>query len=139
MATLNQDEQAKVDALAALEQAKWNNERYVFDGELATARQLAAYAEANAEARERTQQERKAAADAENARRQARRDAEVLAAQDAYKRTARATFPGTQAQFEGAWPDILRAWQVRNTAGDADALIADALIEQKRNSMEYGF
>ncbi len=54
MATLNASEQEKVDALAALEQAKWNNERYVFDGELATARQLVAYAEANAEARERT-------------------------------------------------------------------------------------
>ena len=138
MATLNQDEQAKVDALAALEQAKWNGEP-VWDGDLKQARWLAEHAEANAEARERFQQQRKAEEDAENARRQARRDAEVLAAQDAYKRTARATFPGTQAQFEGAWPDILRAWQVRNTAGDADALIADALIERKRASMEYGF
>ena len=67
MAPLNQDEQAKVDALAALEQAKWNGERYVPDVELANARQLVAYAEANAEAREQVQKQRNAEKDAEAA------------------------------------------------------------------------
>ena len=81
MATLNQDEQAKVDALATLEKAKWNNERYVPDVELATARQLVAYAEANAEAREQFQKQRNAEKDAEVARHQAVRDALARAAQ----------------------------------------------------------
>ncbi len=63
MATLNASEQEKVDALAALEQAKWNGERYVPDVELANARQLVAYAEANAEARERLEATLKAEED----------------------------------------------------------------------------
>ncbi len=133
MAPLNESEQAKVDALAALEQAKWNNEP-VWDGDLKQARWLAEHAEANAEARERRQAELKAEKEAEAAKHQARRDAEVLAAQDAYKRTARATFPGTQAQFNAAWPDLLKAWQIRNTASGLDEA-----AERKRAGMEYGF
>ncbi len=124
MATLNNEEQAKHDRVAALEAARRNRTAFVSDGELNEARQLAEYATNNAEARERFEAQRDAEAKAQQDGVQARRDAEVTAAQDAYKRLARVTFPGTDAQFADAWPALLQAWLIRNTAPDMDALIA---------------
>jgi hypothetical protein len=135
MATLNTDEQAKVDRLAELEQHRRHGTQFVSDDQLERARELAAYAERNAEARARLQAQRQAEIDAKNAAHQARRDAEVLAAQEAYKRTARATFPGTQAQFDAAWPALLQQWQLRNTVTDTEAVVA----EKRRQYAEYGF
>jgi hypothetical protein len=133
MAPLNQDEQAKVDALAALEQAKWNNERYVPDVELANARQLVAYAEANAEAREQVQQERNAEKDAEAARHQAARDALARAATSEYMRRRHAAFKGTAAQWEEMKGAILHDFLLGRDEG------RDEAVERKRASMEYGF
>ncbi len=133
MATLNQDEQAKVDALAALEQAKWNNERYVPDVELANARQLVAYAEANAEAREQVQKQRKAEKDAEVTRHQAARDAHARAAQAEYMRRRHASFKGTAAQWEQMKGAILQDFLMGADEG------RDEVVERKRASMEYGF
>jgi phage protein D len=133
MAPLNQDEQAKVDALAALEQAKWNNERSVPDVELATARQLVAYAEANAEARERLEATLKAEKDAEVARHQAARDALARAAQAEYMRRRHAAFKGTAAQWEQMKGAILQDFLLGAHEG------RDEAVERKRASMEYGF
>ncbi len=133
MATLNESEQAKVDALAALEQAKWNGERYVPDVELATARQLVAYAEANAEAREQFQKQRNAEKDAEVARHQAARDALARAAQAEYMRRRHASFKGTAAQWEQMKGAILQDFLLGANEG------RDEAAERKRASMEYGF
>jgi phage protein D len=133
MAALNASEQEKVDALAALEQAKWNNERYVPDVELATARQLVAYAEANAEARERLEATLNAEKDAEVARHQAARDALARAAQAEYMRRRHAAFNGTAAQWEQMKGAILQDFLLGANEG------RDEVVERKRNSMEYGF
>ena len=133
MATLNASEQEKVDALAALEQAKWNNERYVPDVELANARQLVAYAEANAEAREQVQKQRNAEKDAEVARHQAARDALARAAQAEYMRRCHAAFKGTAAQWEQMKGAILQDFLLGANEG------RDEVVERKRASMEYGF
>ncbi len=133
MATLNETEQAKVDALAALEQAKWNGERYVHDVELANARQLVEQAEANAEARERFQKQRNAEKDAEAARHQAARDALARAAQAEYMRRRHASFKGTAAQWEQMKGAILQDFLMGRDEGHDEA------VERKRASMEYGF
>ncbi len=133
MATLNQDEQAKVDALAALEQAKWNGERYVPDVELATARQLVAYAEANAEARERLEATLKAEEDTKSAAFQAARDGLARAATSEYMRRRHASFKGTAAQWEQMKGAILQDFLLGAHEG------RDEVVERKRNSMEYGF
>ena len=133
MATLNASEQAKVDALAALEQAKWNNERYVPEVELANARQLVAYAEANAEVREQLQKQRNAEKDAEAARHQAARDALARAAQAEYMRRRHASFKGTAAQWEQMKGAILQDFLLGANEG------RDEAVERKRNSAEYGF
>lgn len=133
MATLNQDEQAKVDALAALEQAKWNNERYVPDVELANARQLVAYAEANAEAREQRTVDLKAEEDKKTAALTAARDALARAAQAEYMRRRHAAFKGTAAQWEQMKGAILQDFLLGANEG------RDEVVERKRASMEYGF
>ncbi len=133
MAPLNQDEQAKVDALAALEQAKWNNERYVPDVELATARQLVAYAEANAEAREQRTVDLKAEEDKKTAALTAARDALARAAQAEYMRRRHAAFKGTAAQWEQMKGAILQDFLLGAHEG------RDEVVERKRASMEYGF
>jgi LmbE family N-acetylglucosaminyl deacetylase len=133
MATLNQDEQAKVDALAALEQAKWNNERYVPDVELANARQLVAYAEANAEAREQRTVDLKAEEDKKTAAVTAARDALARAAQAEYMRRRHASFKGTAAQWEQMKGAILSDFLLGANEG------RDEAAERKRASMEYGF
>jgi hypothetical protein len=126
---LNEREQAAVDAYNDLERAQRYGERHRDEQQLASFRQRAEWAQNNAEAREQMLAERKAEKDAEDAKHQARRDAAALATQESYKRTAAATFPGTQAQFDAAWPELLRAWQIRNTATDMDALIAQKKAE----------
>jgi D-tyrosyl-tRNA(Tyr) deacylase len=130
MATLNADEQAKVDRYNELERAQRYGERPRDAAQLEHARVLAENAQRNAETRERVLAERQAEKAADAAKHQARRDTEVLAAQEAYKQTARVTFPGTPAQFDAAWPELLRAWQIRKTATDMDAL-----VERKRQQM----
>ncbi len=133
MATLNQDEQAKVDALAALEKAKWNNERYVPDVELANARQLVAYAEANAEAREQRMAHLKAEEDKKTAAFKAARDALARAAQAEYMRRRHASFKGTAAQWEQMKGKVLEDFLLGADEG------RDEVVERKRASMEYGF
>jgi hypothetical protein len=133
MATLNQDEQAKVDALAALEQAKWNGERYVPDVELANARQLVAYAEANAEARERLEATLKAEEEKKTAAITAARDALARAAQAEYMRRRHAAFKGTAAQWEQMKGKVLEDFLMGVNEG------RDEAVERKRASMEYGF
>jgi len=133
MATLNQDEQAKVDALAALEKAKWNNERYVPDVELANARQLVAYAEANAEAREQRMAHVKAEEDKKTAAVTAARDALARAAQAEYMRRRHASFKGMAAQWEQMKGAILQDFLM------GDDTTHDEVVERKRASMEYGF
>ena len=133
MATLNESEQAKVDALAALEQAKWNNERSVPDVELANARQLVAYAEANAEARERLEATLKAEEDTKAAAVTVARDALARAAQAEYMRRRHASFKGTAAQWEQMKGAILSDFLMGAHEG------RDEVVERKRASMEYGF
>jgi hypothetical protein len=133
MAPLNQDEQAKVDALAALEQAKWNNERYVPDVELANARQLVAYAEANAEVREQVQKQRNAEEDKKTAAVTAARDALARAATSEYMRRRHASFKGTAAQWEQMKGAILHDFLM------GDDTTHDEVLARKRASMEYGF
>ncbi len=133
MATLNQDEQAKVDALAALEQAKWNGERYVPDVELANARELVAYAEANAEAREQRTVDLKAEEDKKTAALTAARDALARAAQAEYMRRRHAAFKGTAAQWEQMKGAILQDFLLGANEG------RDEAVARKRASMEYGF
>lgn len=130
MATLNVDEQAKVDRYNELERAQRYGERPRDAAQLEHARVLAEYAQRNAETRERVLAERKAEAEKEAAKHQSRRDAAVLVAQNEYKAVARATFPGTAQQFDAAWPELLKQWQIRNTAVDMDAL-----VERKRQQM----
>ena len=38
----------------------------------------------------------------------------------AYKRAVRRRFPGTDAEFAAAWPEILKQWQIRQALGDDD-------------------
>jgi hypothetical protein len=130
VAELNDREKSVVAAYEDLERAMRTGERHRDEQQLANFRQRAEYARHNAEAREQLQAQRQAEIDALAAATQAKRDAQALAAQEAYKRTARATFPGTQAQFDAVWPDLLKAWQIRNTADDQSAL-----IEQKRRQL----
>ncbi len=134
MATLNPDEQAKVDALAALEKAKWNGERYVPDVELATARQLVAYAEANAEAREQRAAHLKAEEDTKAGAVKAARDAHARAAQAEYMRGRHAAFKGTAAQWEQVKGKILEDYLMGR-----DDNVRNEVVERKRASMEYGF
>jgi hypothetical protein len=133
MATLNQDEQAKVDVLVALEQAKWNGERYVPDVELANARELVAYAEANAEAREQRTVDLKAEEDKKTAALTAARDALARAAQAEYMRRRHAAFKGTAAQWEQMKGAILQDFLLGANEG------RDEAVARKRASMEYGF
>ncbi len=125
MAPLNQYEQDRIAEFEAL-QARRRRGEYVNDAALERAREIAGNMERNAEAREERLAQLQAEEDAQAAARQAKRDAAALAAQEAYKRVARSTFPGTQAQFDAAWPRLLEEWQIRNTASDQDALIEHA-------------
>ena len=125
MATLNTYEQARIDEYEALEARRRRGE-FVSDTALEKARQIADWQRANAEAREQHRARLQAEEDGKAAAPQAKRDAEMLAAQEAYKRVARSSFPGTQAQFDAAWPRLLEEWQIRNTASDQDALMEHA-------------
>ncbi len=130
MAPLNQYERDRIAEFEAL-QAKRRRGEYVNDAALEKAREIAANMERNAEAREERRAQLQADEDAQAAARQAKHDAAALQAQEAYRRVAQATFPGTAQQFEAAWPRLLEEWQLRNTAGTLDAM-----IEQKRQ--QYG-
>lgn len=112
---LNRDEQARVDRVAELEQHRRDGTRYVDDYELNEAKKVAEMARTNAKLRaERLAEldaQYKAQAAATASAQQARVEAEI----DAYKRQARAVFPGTAAQFEASWPKILEAWQMQQS------------------------
>ena len=83
-------------------------------------------ARTNAEARARYQAtlaaERQAQADQYAAAVEQRQQAEI----DAHKRQARAAFPGTDAQFDDAWPEILRRWQTEHALAAMRTLEDDA-------------
>jgi hypothetical protein len=67
---------------------------------------------ANELARRQNAAKRQAAKDEEQQRIDAQHQALIDAEIDAYKRGARMGWKGTEAQFEAAWPDMLRAWQI---------------------------
>ena len=117
MATLNREEQARVDKLEAMKRWQRTGERYVSDGQIAAQQKLVDFAYANAEARERNQAERQAARDAERTAVQARQEAQAKAVQDEFLRTARLRYPGTDAEWERDKDEILRQWRVQQALG----------------------
>lgn len=76
---------------------------------------------ANEQARRQDEARRAAAERAETERLQARHDASVAVRVAEFKVQAAAAFPGSSAEFEQAWPDILRAWQLRQTLESVSA------------------
>ena len=100
---------------------------YIIDSVYNNAQQVKANQLKNAQIRAERRAETQRAEDAKHAALLERMDAQALAAQDAFKHTARAAFPGTQAEFDAAWPEILKQWQIRN-AVEADA----SLVARKR-------
>jgi hypothetical protein len=118
MAPLTAQEQATVDTAATMRAHRTNGTRPIGDQELERAELEATWAVRNAEIRAARQTEREAAQAAEAARTQEAHAARVQAAQDAYKRQARLTFPGSDQDFEQAWPEILKVWQLRQLAAD---------------------
>lgn len=131
MATLTREEQARVDEWTTLKQQRAAGQ-YVSDYDMEQAEQIAAFQYKNAEIREQRLKEQEAARQAEAARVQAEQDARHQAAQEAYKRVARAHFPGSDKEFEAAWPDVLKAWQVRQAAAsEAEALVAQRAMIRK--------
>ncbi len=112
---LNRDEQARVDYVTELEEHRRNGTKYVNDHQLAEAKKVAEMARDNAAARARYQAglaaERQARADAAEARHQERIAQQI----DTYKQTARSAFMGTAADFEAAWPEILKQWQIKQS------------------------
>ncbi len=122
---LNQQFEANRQKLAKLEQQKAEGMN-ISDARLTEAREQVARDVGHAAAIERALAEQQAQADAELQRVEERRRALVQAAQEAYKRLARSQWPGTQAQFDAAWPELLRDWQMRQTT-DATAALAASL------------
>ncbi len=118
---LNRDEQARVDYVTELEEHRRNRTKYVNDHQLAEAKKLAEMARDNAEARARYQAglatKRQAQAAAAEAQCQERIAQEI----DTYKQTARSAFMGTAADFEAAWPEILKQWQIRQSLAALEA------------------
>lgn len=85
---------------------------------------------------ERAKQQRAADEAAEHkalgAEQEAKRSAAAQQAIASYKLQARASFVGTQTQFNAAWPDILQSWQV----GQITDIHGD-LVARKRASGRY--
>jgi hypothetical protein len=123
MATLTREEQARVDEWTALKQQRAAGQ-YVSDYDLTRAETIAANQIKNAELREQRLKGQEATRQAEAARVQAEQEARHQAAQEAYKRVARARFPGDDEQFQQAWPQLLREWQIRQATAEMDAATA---------------
>ncbi len=120
MAELHRATQAKVDRLEELQRWQRTGERYVHDVEIAEQQPLVDWACRNAETRERVQQARQAGADVQAVATRARQDAQAQVAQDAFRQDAHRRFPGTDAEFAAAWPEILKQWQIRQALGEDD-------------------
>ena len=107
-------EQEKLNAVKDLEDRKARG-KFVLDQDLAEARQVATWAHQNTEARQRHWQIAQDAQARKEAEYQAEREQRIAEEQAAYKRRALDAFPGTQAEFEREWPEILRRWQQGRT------------------------
>jgi phage protein D len=118
---LNRDEQARVDYVTELEEHRRNGTKYVNDHQLAEVKKVADLARLNAELRAQRlaglEQARQARAAAAAAAQQARVEAEI----DVFKQQARRAFPGTVAEFEAQWPEILKQWQQQQTLAALNA------------------
>lgn len=97
-----------------------------------------AWEEYQQECRERNEQARQrhlAALEEERkqqrAKVEARLNQEAEAAIASYKLQARTAFPGTGAQFDAAWPEILRRWQIAQVESGQNDIIA-------RKRAQYG-
>ena len=119
MATLNRDEQARVDRVAELE-AKRRTGGYVSDYELEQARQVAEQQRQNAELREQRITQLQADKAAQAAAHQLEADQQAQAAQAAFLRQARLDYVGTEDQWQQDKDEILRQWRIRN-AVEAEA------------------
>lgn len=62
---------------------------------------------------------------------QQRRDEQNAATVEQFKQQARAVFPGTLAEFDAAWPDLKKAWQIQQTLNGMSA------VERKAASNIY--
>ncbi len=129
MAPLNIDEQQRIQAHKDLE-AKRARGEHVSDYELERAKTIAENQVRNAEAREARKAQLKAEQDAEHARRQAKYDAESLAAQDQHMRWRRASWRGTEAQWEEMKGSILQDYLM----GRDDEAFND-VVAQKRQQI----
>lgn len=85
----------------------------------------------NAVTRQRHQQERSAARAAKQQQEDAAHQQRMQSLQDAYKVEAHAAFPGSIAEFETAWPQILADWQRRRVA-EAEGQQQRALLASGR-------
>ncbi len=120
MATLDANEQAKVDRYEELRMAKRDGIRYVNDADLANAKQLAEYAERNAEAREHFEAQRAAEQKVIDDQTQARINAAAKEASDTFLRGARGRYAGTDAEFAADAPEILRQWRIQSALNTQD-------------------
>lgn len=120
---LNDHEQFHVTQLEEMKRRKADGDWTVSDHAIEVQQEQVNRALHNAETRERMQAQRQAEIDAMAASSEAKRQARIQEAQAEYKKVAQATFPGTPQQFEAAWPELLRAWQIRSTAPDMDELV----------------
>ncbi len=125
MATLNRDEQARVDRVAELEARRRAGDQSISDFELNRARQIAAQQRQNAELREERIAQIQADRAAQATAHQLAADQQAEAAQEAFLRQARLDYPGTAAEWEQDKPEILRQWRIRN-AVDASTVEAEA-------------
>ena len=71
----------------------------------------------NVEAKAERQARLKAEADADAAKRQAERDKQAEAQIAQFRAQARASWVGTQQQWDAAWPELLRKWQISQVQG----------------------
>jgi hypothetical protein len=107
---LNYDE-AKRAAVYEELLAKRARGEYVSDHQLADAELIRDRAYRNAELRAQHQARLADDEATKQAARQAERDQVTQAAIAAFKQQAAAAFPGTAAQFEAQWPQLLADWQ----------------------------
>lgn len=119
--------------LAALEQTAAARTCYVSPAELEQARQQIVLDRANTVALERAEAMRVASEQARIDAITAQREVEQTTIVAGFKAQARQAFPGTQAQFDAAWPTLLATWQRQQTLG-----LLDAATDAKRRMIaEY--
>ena len=121
---LTQQEQEKVDRLEELKRHRREGTRLVTDDQLAEAETNASFARANAEARERAQQETRQAEEAKATAFNAEQAARARDSEDAYKRECRRWVPASVSdqEFErDVWPQLRQQWIVRQALSEDDA------------------